>query len=319
MSMTRKQLGKTTSKHVWGYIKAGAVTKPSDGVRWPGLHGQKCDHKIYDQTDPTLRCFEVNGDSNSTYDGYLPETLLVSTMIIRDHPTHWMHKTVDSFSWFEPEEIEFVKFKPVPKSFRTQATKNSRWKFKEDWVAVGYDGTAIEVVVPEGTEITITNNKMPMKVLTADYHHQSVIEIKCDQTLADMFASHGYYYAPFANMLPIKAMWDKLELVESGAERVYWIVENDNGDKLLTKRYVNLGNVKAALRMRGGLNKQSGPNDDADEDNYVPEWAESENVWGTSEFPIDKGVMAVKYNHGTDQMMEREDMLEYMTMAKLSS
>lgn len=316
---TLKQISKT--KYWWGKLKPGAKIRV-------GSYGNFVDITV-DQGDTVRRMFQIHtsyGGREGWYDergGYHPpeidETL---TEVCFVWP--WNGKYEDARC--APDQIDYIEFPAVPKSFRTSATKGSRWRFTKDWTFAGYDGQFEERTIPAGTEVVVANNKMSMAYWAGglwdkpkpgiDFEEKSIQVEYFDaiQALGQMANSrnNNEYW------LPVKEIASIVELVEDGQQRVYWSIEDNDGKKLVAKRYNNLGNVKAALRVRGGLIRNDYDNDSIYKER-APYWIESDNEWGTAKLPLDNGVWAVKYDHGTDAEIEREEMLEYMTMAKLSA
>jgi hypothetical protein len=308
---TKKQVAKLA--YVWGYIRAGTTSKSGPEFGFNGMRTNA--PKVFEQDDTVLRCFSVNIRHDWKNSGTpLFDTLSFHCTFRNTPRTGWQDYGKGQEAFFHYDEIDFVKFKPVPKSFRSIATKDSVWEFTEDWIIQGYDGTDSKTVLPAGTEIKLSSSKMRQH-RTCGSMYESCIAI-CDcPALLNLFTT--YDLSQFNNALPVREVWNKLELVSNGQQKVYWHIENTDGAKIVPKRYATVGNVKAALRVRGGLLTYEYDNNN--DDTYVPEWVISDNEWGTDTFPIDNGVWAVQYDHATDVELHREDMLEYMTMAKLKS
>lgn len=322
---TLAQISKTP--YHWGKLKDNAKVsiRPESG-RWDTT----TPNAIIENGDTVRRMFKVytsyDEDAAGTYDAhgnYCPPKINPELTKLYFQTYHNGKKVV---AYVHPNEIDFITFKPVPKEFRSAATKGSRWRFVEDWTFAGFDGQMVEHTIPAGTEFTIKNNKTPLVYFGwsgYDSPHEGLtweekgIEIEDDPIFSQFVIERGFRRAEACMFLPMKEVAGLVEPVSAGQRKVYWLVEDNDGKKLLTKRYNNIGNVKAALRVRGGLIKYDY---DSDRDGQPPEWiSEVDNEWGTERLPLDNGIWAAQYDHATDTLITREDMLEYMTVAKLTA
>lgn len=304
---TLKQIAK--SPHWWGKLQAGATVRV-------GHYGDFEEHTVT-ETDAVRRMFKTY--TQYDYDTPYPYVLLEeeTTLYFLWPLPNGKYENARA----KPEDVELIKMPSVPKSFRTAATKGSTWRFKEDWTFAGYNNSFTEYTIPAGTEFTIADNKMPMVYFSRGYwqgqnpcigfDEKAIRIVKPIPNMSEMFHSEEY--------LPLREVSAYVELVSEGQRKVYWLIENGDGERMVDKRFKNLGNVKSSLRVRGGLVRQD---DDAANYNYSNQpdyWYEQDNEWDTAAFPTQKGVWAVQYDHGTDEEISREDMLQYMTMAKLMS
>jgi hypothetical protein len=239
----------------------------------------------------------------------------------RASESHW-HTTYEGneFKIVDPEAaLTEVKLPTLSKDFVSQCVKGSVWEFETEWRFTGYvNSEQVEHVVPAGTVVKVIDQKMRL----AWYSPQEKCIVAELSPGLEVFAERQFFTGNIMDgavcYVPAREAHVHLKLATAGKRKVYWLVEDNDGNKLLTKRYNNLGNVKASLRMRGGLVKIN--DDDDNWDNQPPEWvAGGENEWGTAKLPLDKGVWAAQYDHATNTLITREDMLEYMTMAKLSA
>jgi len=216
--------------------------------------------------------------------------------------------------WVKIEDLELEKLPTVSKEFRSAATAGSKWRFKEDWLVQGYNG--FDYTIPAGTEFEISNNKMFVNLFKGA--ELKCIELKENPITSKAFGRcHAYQRRNAKAFLPVQEIQPYIEQISEGAQRTYWLLEDDDGKKLNTKRFNNVGNVKASIRVRGNLIR---PTNTGDEDaDYVPEWIDG--TYGRDEDMYDhsNGMNAVKYDHATDKELERQDMLEYFTFAKLST
>lgn len=296
---TLSQIAK--SVRVWGYIRPGAklFIEPRRGaIRTPGRFFTVEDDHTVSPGEVFRRNFRVYPRFPSWTD---------------DREDVWLsYYDGDTLYYVYPTDVEVIDMPSVPKSFRSQATKGSVWRFVRDWEFNGYDTTHAYHTIPAGTEFTVASNKTSMvyfgNSLTLGVDEKGLPIEKNDAI--DPFFRYDVWNK--CHFIPLREIVPYIELVSDGAVRVYWTIENNDGRRLVSKRYNNLGNVKASLRVRGGL-----VNTDPDHD--VDRWFDQDNEWGTEAFPIDNGVWAVQYDHATDTELSREDMLEYMTIAKLSS
>ncbi len=211
-----------------------------------------------------------------------------------------------------PTDVDMIVMAPLSKAFRSQATKGSRWRFVQDWTFSGYDGTSHEHTIPAGTEFEVINNKIPDvhfgSGCISNYFVDKALMVAPNPDLEQAFPIDRWHKC---HHIPAREVSAYVELAASGAQRIYWTIEDNTGKRLVDKRFKNIGNVKSSLRVRGGLV-------DADPINDVSRWFDQGNEWGTEHFPTENGVWAVQRDHATDAEMSREDMLEYMTIAKLS-
>lgn len=301
--MSNKTLAK--QPYVWGTIKPGTVAVAT--LYGYGVGKIGTEEMTFPDGETVRRRFEPQ--SVDTYDS-------VNGEYFNDYDNLKLKFQVPGkFAGYgggfalRPEDINIIKIKPMPKEFRSNATPGSVWRFKEDWTFAGYS-FANENTIPAGTEIKIVGKKMTMQTF-ASYEGEKGIEIADNPIIAQFFRKHrGKLY------LPAKEVWAYLELVTAGEQKTYWLVENKAGEKLLTKRYANIGNVKSAIRCRGGLVKSKFDETGKEED-YVPEWLEDGTEW-MEQINMDDGMYAVEHDHATDKEIKREDMLEYFTFAKLT-
>lgn len=295
---TLKQI--TKSPYWWGKLKSGAQITV-------GRRDQAVDITV-EQGDSVRRMFETYVRWNKNEYQKPDENL--TTM-------HFLWPLDGKFqnARCKPDQIDFIVLPPVPKSFRSAATKGSRWRFHSDWTFSGYDGTLIEHTIPAGTEFVISKNKHEMARWGSWYTNtrsgicfdEKGLNVNLIPELQDVFPKnhHG------ESVLPMKEVAGYVELVEAGDVKTYWLMQNNDGNRIVDKRFKGLSNLKASLRVHGGLvNYQDGSNGD-----YVPEWLESDNQWSHQRFC--NGVWAVQYDHATDAELKREDMLEYMFITKL--
>lgn len=316
---TLAQISKTPQ--VWGKLKDNVQVsvRPENG-----LWDIESNFVTIEKGDPVRRMFrtytrwdpEATGyyDENRNYHApkVKPENTLLYFMTYIDG------KKVECYT--RPENVDVIMLKAAPKEFRTKATKGSTWRFTKDWTFAGYDGTLVEHTIPAGTEFTIKNNKTPMVYFgytpygspeVGLHWNEKGLEIEHNEFLAQFFKLSPYQNVQY---LPMKEVSAYVELVSEGQRKVYWVIENSNGERIVDKRFKNLGNVKSSLRVRGGLVRIDETGSYDDQPDY---WFEGDNEWGDNQFS--NGVWAVQYDHGTDKEISREDMLEYMTIAKLSS
>jgi hypothetical protein len=212
---------------------------------------------------------------------------------------------VDSANAFVSE----VKVAPLKKEFTSFAVKDSVWEFERDWTFNGYvnlfaKGNQVVYTVPAGTRVRVVDNKMRMAWYRPD---ERCIVAEMAPGL-EMFELLDYDKGKTFAYIPAREASAYLKLVTPGKAKTYWMIENEVGEPLVKKRYANLGNVKAAVRVRGGMVNEID----------VSHWIGTANILGSEYFPTDKGVVAVQYDHATKVEVHREDLLEYMTMAKLS-
>ena len=294
--MSNKSLLK--QNHVWGTINPGTVAVAEEFYQ--GRDKRKPDMAFPD--GETIR---------RRFIPYAPWNCTLGEPDHGDVRLIFYDATGHSFA-IQPDEIDIIKMKPVAKEFRSNATPGSVWQFKEDWTFAGYHDTQIEHTIAAGTEVKITGKKM----VNVRYGGMEELALTIEQNpdIACFFPPRSYD----KNFhLPAKEVWPYLELVTAGKQKTYWIVEDKVGKKLLTKRYANIGNVKSAIRVRGGLVK-SKYNVTGREEDYIPEWIDGSDGYTDWEVNMDNGMYAVEYDHATDKEIKREDMLEYFTFAKLT-
>jgi hypothetical protein len=285
-------------KPFWAMIKPGTVIEG----RWQRNQGKQV----------TL------GEQDTQYRYYVEYCECHDTSYSKASDSHWYttfqgndYKIIDAQSAL----IE-IKIPTLSKDFASQCVRGSVWEFETEWRFTGYvDSKQIKHVIPAGTMVKVVDQKMRL----AWYSPQEKCIVAELSPGLEVFAEREYFTGNIMKNavchLPAREAHVHLKLVTAGKEKTYWMVENNAGTRLLTKRYDNLGNVKASLRMRGGLIRSDS---NLDCDDQPPEWiADHDNEWGSS-LPMDNGVWAVQYRHSDNVSLAREDMLEYMTIAKLS-
>ena len=216
--------------------------------------------------------------------------------------------------WVKIEDLELEKLPTVSKEFRAAATAGSKWRFKEDWLVQGYN--TFDCTIPAGTEFEIVNNKMFINMFRGP--ELKCIELKENPTISKAVGPVRCYQRRNAKaFLPVQEIQPFIEQISEGKVRTYWLIEDNDGVKLNTKRFNNIGNVKASVRVRGNLIR---PGNTGDEDaDFVPEWIDGTYGRDDDMYDHSNGMNAVQYDYATDKELAREDMLEYFTFAKLST
>lgn len=279
-------------KSFWAMVKPGTVLI---GTGWK-LHGTTV---VLKDTDTKFRY-------HITYQVCTYPAIRYDWGLIYDGNTYIIEK---------PEEtLTEVKIPTLSKEFQTLCVKGSEWEFETEWRFSGYvDYKQVEHVVPAGTTFKVTDKKMRLQWYSP---MEKCIVADAAPGLEPLFMA-DWGTENYQAYIPAREAHVHLKLVTAGKEKTYWVVEDNLGEKILTKRYGNLGNVKAALRVRGGLVRSDSS---LGWDDQAPEWiVDGGNEWGTDAMPLDNGVWAVHYRHADNFELAREDMLEYMTMAKLSA
>jgi hypothetical protein len=223
--------------------------------------------------------------------------------------------TYNEHTWrFENSKTAFtdVKIPAMKKEFVTLAVKDSEWEFERDWTFNGWvdDGTK-EHTVPAGTRVKIIDQKMRL----AWYKPQEKCIVAEMSKGLEIFAERTYTGGRMIRgaFIPAKEASQYLKLISAGKAKTYWKIEDNEGNAFVDKRFANLGNVKASLRVRYGLVKEA---EDATDDEYIPEWVQ----YGEYEKPNrERGIWAVHYDHATNKELDREDMISYVFLAALKA
>lgn len=287
-------------KSFWAMIKPGTVIEG----KWQKNQGKQV----------TL------SEQDTRYRYYVEYCEHYDTSYSKASDSHWYttyqgndYKIIDAQS-----ALTEVKLPSLSKDFVSQCVKDSKWEFESEWRFTGYvDSKQIEHVIPAGTVVKVVDQKMRL----AWYSPQEKCIVAELSPGLEVFAERQYFTGNIMEnavcYLPAREASVHLKLEAAGKEKTYWLVEDNTGTKLLAKRYGNLSNVKASLRMRGGLIRSDS---NLGWDDQPPEWvADRDNEWGSESLPMDNGIWAVQYRHSDNVELVREDMLVYMTIAKLSA
>ena len=207
-----------------------------------------------------------------------------------------------------------VKIPAMKKEFVTLAVKGSEWEFERDWTFNGWvDHGTEEHTIPAGTRVKIIDQKMRL----AWYSPQEKCIVAELAPGLEYFAERQYFTKNIMEnavvYLPAKEASAYLKLVTAGKAKTYWKIEDTAGNAFVDKRFANLGNVKASLRVRYGLVKEA---EDATDDDYIPEWVQYDEYEKPSR---EKGIWAVHYDHATNKEIAREDMVSYVFLAALKA
>ena len=223
--------------------------------------------------------------------------------------------TYNEHTWrFENSKTAFteVKIPAMKKEFVTLAVKGSEWEFERDWTFNGWvdDGTK-EHTVPAGTRVKIIDQKMRL----AWYKPQEKCIVAEMAKGLEIFAERTYTGGRMIRgaFIPAKEASQYLKLISAGKAKTYWKIEDNEGNAFVDKRFANLGNVKASLRVRYGLVKEA---EDATDDDYIPEWVQYDEYEKPNR---ERGIWAVHYDHATDKELDREDMVPYVFLAALKA
>lgn len=203
----------------------------------------------------------------------------------------------------EPENTyEVLKFPSLSREFTSLAVKGSVWEFERDWVFQGYDATAKTYTIPAGTRITIANNKM--QIGCGYNYHLEEKHLQIEQNPAfNMFGGR---------VVPAREVAAYLKLVTPGKVKTYWRLEKEDGTQHVKKNFTTLSAVKASVRVRYNLVKQTNDNDS------VPYWLENDG--GYYDKPNrEEGIFAVQYDHATKKEISREDLRDYVFLTLLKS
>jgi hypothetical protein len=221
----------------------------------------------------------------------------------------WLLK--DSKNAFASE----VKIPTLKKEFVTLAVKGSEWEFTQDWTFNGYvnlfgKGNNQFHTIPAGTRVKIVDNKMRM----AWYSPQEKCIVAELAPGLEVFADRQYFTGNIIENAPVhipaREASQYLKLVKAGKAKTYWKMEDSQGNAWVNKRFATLGNLKSSLRVRFGLVRGQGYDDDA------PEWVQFD---GYERPDTSKGVFAVHYDHATDAEIERQDMSKFLVVSFLKA
>jgi len=223
--------------------------------------------------------------------------------------------TYNGYTWrFVDAKTAFteVKIPAMKKEFVTLAVKGSEWEFERDWTFNGWvdDGTK-EHTVPAGTRVKIIDQKMRL----AWYKPQEKCIVAEMAPGLEILSTRTYQGGKMIRgaFIPAKEASAYLKLVSAGKAKTYWKIEDNDGNAFVDKRFANLGNVKASLRVRYGLVKEA---EDATDDDYIPEWVQYDEYEKPNR---ERGIWAVHYDHATDKELDREDMVPYVFLAALKA
>lgn len=207
-----------------------------------------------------------------------------------------------------------VKIPAMKKEFVTLAVKGSEWEFERDWTFNGWvDHGTKEHTIPAGTRVKIIDQKMRL----AWYSPQEKCIVAELTPGLEPFAERQYFTGNIMEnavaYLPAKEASAYLKLVTAGKAKTYWKIEDNDGNAFVDKRFANIGNVKASLRVRYGLVKEA---EDATDDDYIPEWVQYDQYEKPDR---ERGIWAVHYDHATNKELDREDMVPYVFLAALKA
>lgn len=186
------------------------------------------------------------------------------------------------------------KVPPLKKEFRTLAVKGSVWEVTQDLSLEGYSKKPIKL--KKGTRLTIADNKMKQGGWPLFLWLQ--VEAGAFKEPWDK----PFYKNQMVDELPAQEVSHYLKLISAGKPKTYWRLLDHEGNKVTPKRFKNLGAVKASVRVRLGLVKES---------DEVPYWLENSRP---EHF---KRWKAVEFDHATDKELSHEDLSDWVFITAL--
>lgn len=190
-----------------------------------------------------------------------------------------------------------LKLPKLTKELRSKFTKGSVWELYRDWTLNNCYANSGDIhTLPAGTQIEVISNK---------FTNDGCIVAELTDELG-MFKQYNFKPGEYIAAISVPEFSLYAKQIIEGATKTYWKIEDDNGNALVGKRFLNLTGVKASIRVRANLVKS-----DSDD---IPYWIDGGNKLDY-DIRTSNGLNAVHYDYTTDTEIERQDLGPYLTFS----